>query len=480
MGAAPRLPTWTAGKAIDGNTNQSYLSNSCAITDFDRNRNTSIWWTVWLQKKFNVAYIEIYFRSDTYIRSTGFSIYTYIPQNFYPLSDPKHLVYHHDPMSGCPSSVMNITVNNLTQGIAFINTRPQGYTSSCFGDNTMYTGIEICEIRVMGCDIWRYSDECTRSCSSKCSGGCDAFNGSCIHGCSDPNALTIDCIVCTHGQYISHKVCVDCPGHCKDEGQCNKLTGMCNNGCSNQWTGTFCNICSANYYGSHCNTQCGHCKDNDVCNNITGHCPNGCQSHWQGDRCDVCEDGFYNANCTGRCGHCQNKQTCDKESGSCFNGCSSNFQSPLCQECIPYKYGPNCVFDCGHCKDGMTCSTDTGLCTKGCEDGWTGDLCLKVKIDAAESLKQSEEMPTTGTVAIAVLSTLLVISILIIIFMGRKLISNQTNKRHTAIPMSQKQDSSQTYTDLTGTDETHAYSTLGSDVREAPYQVISDASHKMK
>lgn len=216
MGAAPEQPVWTAGKAIDNNTNQNYSSNSCAITDFDRNRNTSIWWTVWMKQKFNVAYMEIYFRSDskykyiknacislkislfycisfcnifysliililimilkmslltaympywllfiiTYFqafkRSTGFSIYTYIPQNFYPLSDPKYLVYHHDPMSGCPSSVMNITVNNITQGIAFINTRPYGYTSNCPGDNTLYTGIDICEIRVMGqyCNVY--------------------------------------------------------------------------------------------------------------------------------------------------------------------------------------------------------------------------------------------------------------------------------------------------------------------------------------
>lgn len=65
MGAPPEQPAWTADKAIDNNTNQYYLSNSCAITDFDRNRNTSIWWTVWMKKKFNVAYIEIYFRSDS-------------------------------------------------------------------------------------------------------------------------------------------------------------------------------------------------------------------------------------------------------------------------------------------------------------------------------------------------------------------------------------------------------------------------------
>lgn len=69
MGAPPHQPAWTADKAIDGNTNQNYSSNSCAITDVEKYHNTSIWWKVWLQKKFNVAYIEIYFRSDSkYLR----------------------------------------------------------------------------------------------------------------------------------------------------------------------------------------------------------------------------------------------------------------------------------------------------------------------------------------------------------------------------------------------------------------------------
>lgn len=92
--------------------------------------------------------ITIYFQAHA--RSAGFSLYTYVPQEFYPLDDPKHLVYHHDPKSGCPTSVMKVTINNVTQGIAFINTRPQGYTSTCPNDNTMYTGIEICEVKVMG------------------------------------------------------------------------------------------------------------------------------------------------------------------------------------------------------------------------------------------------------------------------------------------------------------------------------------------
>lgn len=80
MGAAPERLVWTADKAIDGNTNQDYMSNSCAITNVDENRNTSIWWRVWLQRRFSVAYIEIYFRSDSkymYIKiiSLKFSIF---------------------------------------------------------------------------------------------------------------------------------------------------------------------------------------------------------------------------------------------------------------------------------------------------------------------------------------------------------------------------------------------------------------------
>lgn len=65
MGAEPQNPKWTAGKAIDGNTNQTYLSNSCAITNVDKDRKRYIWWKVWLQRRFNIAYLEIYFRSDS-------------------------------------------------------------------------------------------------------------------------------------------------------------------------------------------------------------------------------------------------------------------------------------------------------------------------------------------------------------------------------------------------------------------------------
>ncbi|XP_052695683.1 multiple epidermal growth factor-like domains protein 11 [Crassostrea angulata] len=333
MGADPDQSAWNANKAIDGNPSQDYKSNSCAITDVEGNRNTSIWWNVWLQKQFNVAYLEIYFRSDKYARSAGFSVYTYVPQDFNPLQDPKHLVYHQDPKSGCPTSVMNVTVNNVTQGIAFINTRPPEYISTCPNDNTMYTGIEICEVKVMGCDSIRYSPSCELLCPDKCKNHhCDAFNGSCIHGCSDPNALTIDCIVCPNGTFILNKSCVDCPGHCKDGEHCNKLTGMCDNGCANHWNGTFCNICSDHYYGTDCNTPCGHCKNNGVCDKRTGSCPNGCQNHWQGERCEVCSDHYYGTDCNTPCGHCINNGVCDKGTGRCHGGCSIHWEGEGCDD----------------------------------------------------------------------------------------------------------------------------------------------------
>lgn len=65
MSLNPANSAWIAGKAIDGNTNQNYTSNSCAITDIPHHHtnNESVWWKVWLDRPFNVAYLEIFFES---------------------------------------------------------------------------------------------------------------------------------------------------------------------------------------------------------------------------------------------------------------------------------------------------------------------------------------------------------------------------------------------------------------------------------
>lgn len=46
----------------------------------------------------------------------------------------------------------------------------------------------------LGCDTGRYSTGCVRECHSCKNKNCDAFNGSCVDKCPDPNALTESCI----------------------------------------------------------------------------------------------------------------------------------------------------------------------------------------------------------------------------------------------------------------------------------------------
>lgn len=49
-------------------------------------------------------------------------------------------------------------------------------------------------IAFKGCDKGRYSAGCVNRCPDTCkSSHCDVFNGSCLQGCPNPNALTDDC-----------------------------------------------------------------------------------------------------------------------------------------------------------------------------------------------------------------------------------------------------------------------------------------------
>lgn len=88
-------------------------------------------------------------------RLAGFSIYAYYDDTFnFSSPDPNSLIYRHDPMSGCPAPIQNITINRLVRQIVFTNNRPVGYKSVCPGyGSDVYTSIEICEIKVMGKSI---------------------------------------------------------------------------------------------------------------------------------------------------------------------------------------------------------------------------------------------------------------------------------------------------------------------------------------
>lgn len=63
MREPPQHGDWQAFKVIDGNTNQTANGSSCAIIDFPK-IYTSVWFSIHLQRLFNVAYTEIYFRNE--------------------------------------------------------------------------------------------------------------------------------------------------------------------------------------------------------------------------------------------------------------------------------------------------------------------------------------------------------------------------------------------------------------------------------
>lgn len=63
MSEPPQHSNWQAYKVIDGNTNQTANGSSCAIIEFYKGY-TSVWLSIHLQRLFNVAYTEIYFRNE--------------------------------------------------------------------------------------------------------------------------------------------------------------------------------------------------------------------------------------------------------------------------------------------------------------------------------------------------------------------------------------------------------------------------------
>ena len=65
MTGTPQNSLWTARKAIDGDTSQNYQSNSCAISDVDRDKLKRSYLKIWLSQPFNIANLEIYFRIDS-------------------------------------------------------------------------------------------------------------------------------------------------------------------------------------------------------------------------------------------------------------------------------------------------------------------------------------------------------------------------------------------------------------------------------
>ena len=63
MSQPSQKTTWSAVNAVDGNTDQELLT-TCAVMDYSKTYS-SVWWKVRLGRRFNVAYLEVYFRGSS-------------------------------------------------------------------------------------------------------------------------------------------------------------------------------------------------------------------------------------------------------------------------------------------------------------------------------------------------------------------------------------------------------------------------------
>ncbi|XP_056003716.1 laminin subunit gamma-1-like [Ostrea edulis] len=255
---------WTADKAVDGHLEVNRDETTCSFTQ--NYRFNEAWWKFPLLIDSNVAYLEIQFRQGSVHSQTGFSVYVFNDTSYTPPSIDG-LLFSHDPAT-CPNQLMNVTVNRVTRGIALYNSRKSPLQTSCTNYNRDHATIEICEVRVMGCQAKHYGPNCT-FCDRKClDNQCDAFDGSCIYGCKNPTMK---------------------PPHC--------------------------NVpeCLDGYFGTPCR-KCGNCLNQAPCDKNTGECQR-CKQHWELPHCSVCEDGFYDLNCSQSCGHCEAGTICEKVKG---------------------------------------------------------------------------------------------------------------------------------------------------------------------
>ncbi|XP_046546230.1 multiple epidermal growth factor-like domains protein 6 isoform X2 [Haliotis rubra] len=266
-----------------------------------------------------------------------------------------------------PSSPVNISCDTPTRGQHVTVQLPTLVGSGYI--------LNLCEVEIYECTDGSFGPDCGTWCYCRnTSEVCDKITGYCESGCKDGYTGTGCQEPCPEGGYGSD--CMETCGHCAGGDQnCSNVDGICRHGCQDNWSGTLCKECSDYWFGDQCDREC-RCKDAyEVCDKRTGQCDSGCEDGWTGLDCQTpCQDGTYGFNCTGRCGRCQGGQPCAKIGGECQT-CAPGFKIPFCQECDDYFYGEQCSSRCGHCRDNAICNNVSGDCPDGCEPGWQRMTC---------------------------------------------------------------------------------------------------------
>ncbi|XP_062566481.1 protein eyes shut homolog isoform X2 [Saccostrea cucullata] len=303
-----------ASRAIDGGSGFSMSSGSCSHTGVGQ---SEAWLRIDLKKVYSINTIEILYRNDrgsdlvNTQRLHGYSLQYYDNEwkECYRDSTPDNVPI---PMQS------TVPCRQHTQYI-----RIYTYTPS---PNDQYVFLEICEVKILGCDVHQYGKNCTH-CSRGCN-KCDIVNG-----------------------------CVKCKP---------------------RFSGENCESCTAKWYNEDCFQKCSdNCPNDETCNEVKGNCPGRCLPGYRGAICEQkCSGGMYGFKCMNTCDTCVN-MSCDHITGSCDHGCTEGWTGDLCvEECSNGTYGFQCKNTCDTCVN-MSCDHVNGSCDVGCIDGWTGEMCGK-------------------------------------------------------------------------------------------------------
>ncbi|GFO15824.1 multiple epidermal growth factor-like domains 10 [Plakobranchus ocellatus] len=218
-------------------------------------------------------------------------------------------------------------------------------------ENTQNDIITLCEVYALGevvCPPGKFGRQCERNCNCAYqTEACFVSTGGCPSGCA-AGYTGEDCYTRAELIRISlSPACADgtygpgcnqtCSANCaQSAGVCNRVDGMCNQGCKPGYRAPLCTEpCAVGQFGFGCLQSCSNnCAGQDkTCNHITGECDLGCDLGYKTKQCNVsCEPGTYGKDCKETCSnHCAGEsKSCHFVTGFCDQGCEEGYLRPLC------------------------------------------------------------------------------------------------------------------------------------------------------
>ncbi|KAH9492068.1 hypothetical protein Btru_026739, partial [Bulinus truncatus] len=383
-------------KAVDGNTDSYFKSNSCAHSGTDEDSPNL---TVTLQQPALIHRVVLYNRGDFRYRLSTFYLELF--------NNTQRKTFDYQDRSTVGQAVYDVYVNNSMAKQVVVYVKHKAHTD-------VKPILTICEMEVYGeCPPGKWGLTCSNDCPEHCARYCHIDDGSCNVSCvgsNDPPECATECVKGKWGENCQQS-CSNCFNI-----SCDRHTGQCDDGCLGFSDPPVCSkSCISNFFGRNCSEQCPVNCLNKTCHPTSGHCYL-CKDGYQGNVCsDPCRDGLWGTNCSRNCNNFCHNGLCNFQTGECLDGCKDGYLPPQCNAVCPHgTYGINCSQNCSlRCLNG-SCHHITGYCGV-CVENLYGDFC------ELEFPPESNTSITGAIVSVLLVAVLLLLVIFIIFFRRNKL-----------------------------------------------------------